>query len=165
FLILTEITFIRNLSFGYLFIPFCIWVTYRFRMHGAVTAIFLIAVTSTTLTALRHNTFVESAQDPLSMLVIFLEVLVATCMIMAAVMNEKEAILQLITDRDLDLQKSLDLRSEELKGLEDEILVQKKISSHRMLTLNLAQWADVPHRKISQTIQMSKDCVQELQNI
>ena len=88
--VLTSLLFIsvRYYPPAYLFIPLALWVAYRFRFHGATVAILFISIVTITTTMLDHGSFIYAyPHAPLLVLVMFLEVLVASTLFMAAVMN------------------------------------------------------------------------------
>jgi integral membrane sensor domain MASE1 len=123
--ILSYFTFYLKYPFWHLFIPFTVWVAYVFRMHGATLVIFLISMTAITLTSLGFGPFNNFEMlDPLLVLVSFLEIIVATALILAAVVNERELAWQLLQNLNIDLKQAINMYSEELK--ETYLEIQEK---------------------------------------
>lgn len=81
----------RNYPPVYAFIPLGMWVSYRFGFHGATLVLLLISGITITTTIFGHGTFIYAyPQNPLLVLVMFLETLVFAALFVAAIHNELE---------------------------------------------------------------------------
>ncbi len=73
----------------YFFIPFSLWVGYRLGFHGATIAILLIAISTIVITTIGQGWFSHRyPTDGILVLVMFLEILIATALFAAAAENE-----------------------------------------------------------------------------
>lgn len=150
FLIVTYLTVILELPIQVLYIPLSIWVAFRFRMHGATAAIFLITLAMVIPTSLGYGTFVTSfVANPLLVLVVFLEVTVAVSLIAGALINEREAALNFLKMQNVDLLQAIQMHQDEIKDAHTEIVVKEKFaSSLGILTSGISRQMQIPLRRI-----------------
>lgn len=150
FVAITISTFVYQYPVAHLFIPLSIWVPYRLRMHGATLAIFLMTLAFIIPTSFGSGPFQpEVLTNPLGVLVSFMEVIVATSLIVAALVNEREAAWRQIQNHNISLQQAVDMGQEELKEKNSEIFYQEKRASLGLLTLGIARQMHVPIERIS----------------
>lgn len=125
---------------GQLYIPLCLWITYRFRMHGATLAVFLIALITIIPTSLGIGSLIYTpTTDTLLIVVIFLEILVATSLIFAAVLNERDAFKLLLQERHINFQNIFKYATEEIMEIKTEKRIREKITSLGLLTASMAR--------------------------
>jgi signal transduction histidine kinase/CheY-like chemotaxis protein len=93
---LSYIVFRAGFDLTYLPIPFIIWAIFRFKMHGAVTAISILSFTSTYYTIRQQGPFAVmrgdqlSINDSLLLLELYIGVFTVMTMVMAATIQERE---------------------------------------------------------------------------
>lgn len=91
FVILSLISLTGNMPIAELFIPLVFWVAYRFRRHGVTIVLILFALMAIVPASVGHGSFVKNlVSDQLIVLVSFLEVVVATGLLIAALCEEYE---------------------------------------------------------------------------
>lgn len=139
FVIIGYLSLIQSYPVARLFIPFLFWVTYRFRMHGATLAIFIIVFVGIISASFSERSFVNAmVADQLINLVSFIEITVAVCLIFAAIINERDAALYLIKhDNELlyervtgDIKRAQELRKahkQEFQKLNSELLISQAV--------------------------------------
>ena len=90
FVILSLLFFyVANYPAAYLFIPFSIWTALRFGFRGTTVAVLLLSVMAITVTSFGHGSFIYAyPMGPLLVLVMFLETIVTTALLFAAVREE-----------------------------------------------------------------------------
>ncbi len=97
FILLTVLSFIHNYPIAHLLIPLSLLVTYQYRLHGATLIIFLTALISILATDSGHGSFAAYLVSlQLTILVVFLEVLVATTLLFGAAVHERDVALHVI---------------------------------------------------------------------
>ncbi len=164
--VLTFLTIFWHYLLGHLLLPLCLWTTYRFRMHGATLSIFLVSIAVIIPTSLGYGAFVANiAYDPLIILVSFLEILVATCLIFAAIINEREETWTLLQNYTANLQEQIKIHSQELKDISSEIFVKEKLTSLGMLAAGLGREIHVPLEEININSNASLDCLAVIQHL
>ena len=145
------------------FIPLCGWVAYRFRMHGATLAIFLVALATIIPTVLGVGSFATKlVADQLLILVTFIEVIVAISLVVAAISNEKDAAWNLLENQNIDLQDAVEMHLEEIKEMSDDVSVKEKLVALGMLTSNMAKHIPCNHKKISEFAKRSLEAIGQL---
>ena len=165
-LLVTLLTFFINYPLLYFFIPLSVWAAYRFGMHGATVAIFFIALALIISTSLGYVEFSESIfVNPLIILVSFLEIIVATSLILAAVVNEREAASQRIKSNNVNLQQAVESVLHEIEEMNSEIYIQEKIASLGLLTTGIARQIQFPLKRINAFIKISIDCLNQFQKL
>ncbi len=156
FLLLAVMTIFGNQFLGYLFMPICLWATYRFRMHGAALSILLVTLVIVFPTALGYGAFVSNVMyNPLLILVSFLEIIVATCLILAAIINERQEAWRMVQEYNIDLQS-------QVKG---EVFVKEKLASLSMLTAGIGREIQIPLNEIATYSNASQDCLSVLDQL
>jgi PAS domain S-box-containing protein len=77
---------------AYLTVPFVVWATFRFGLHGAATTIFLLSIIAVLGTSQGTGPFTQpTVQESLLLLQMFMGVIAVTALVMAAVLNERRA--------------------------------------------------------------------------
>ena len=75
---------------AYLTIPFLVWATFRFGLHGAATALFLISGIAVLGTSQGTGPFAQATvQASLLLLQVYMGVIAMTALVMAAMLNER----------------------------------------------------------------------------
>lgn len=93
---LSYIVFRAGFDLTYLPIPFIIWAIFRFKMHGAVTAIIILSFTSTFYTIRQQGPFAImrgdqlSINDSLLLLELYIGVFTIMTMVLSATIQERE---------------------------------------------------------------------------
>lgn len=163
YIILSILNFQLNLPLGHFYIPLCIWIAYRYRMHGASLAVLIIALTAIIPTAMQMGSFYKVlAFAQLPLLISFLEIITGTSLVVAAVTNEREQALNLLKNDNKSLQNSLSESKGELEDIQEEIAVKDKLASMSLLTQSLAKQMHNPLMKINDFIKQS---MEDLNNI
>lgn len=166
FLLISYMTFILSLPLWHIFIPLSIWITYRFRMHGATLAIFLITLTSIIFTSFEQGFFViNHGSNPLLMLVTLIEIIVAVSLILAAVINERETAWRILKGHNIDLQRAVELYySTDAKELQKDIFQKEKSASLDILTLSIAKRIEGPLKMINKINEAGSACLSRFEN-
>jgi len=95
---------LQGYPLGYLFIPYSIWVAYRFSFHGVTLAILFITFFIIVPIATGAGPFIVNfTAEMLLIIVSFLEIIASTALLFAAVTSERNAAWQLIKKHRLDL--------------------------------------------------------------
>jgi PAS domain S-box-containing protein len=75
---------------AYLTVPFLVWATFRFGLHGAATTLFLLSAVAVLGTAQGTGPFTQpTVQASLLLLQVFMGAIAVTALVMAAVLNER----------------------------------------------------------------------------
>ena len=83
---------------AYLTIPFLVWATFRFGLHGAATTLFLVSAIAVLGTAQGTGPFAQpTVPSSLLLLQVFMGVIAVTALVMAAVLNEREGAEEKVT--------------------------------------------------------------------
>ncbi len=160
FFLISYLSFIWSYPLTFFYIPLAIWAAFRFRMHGATLAVFVISLTAIIPTSLGHGVFVtQFLGNHLLYLVVFLEVVVATSLLLAAVINEREAATHVIESRNISLQQAVEIHREELKEMSETMYIKDKIANLGLLTVGVAKQLPKPIHKISE---FTKNCLHTL---
>lgn len=140
FALLGLLSFIGPYPLAHLFIPLCVWVTYRFRMHGATLAIFLITLAAIVPASQGVGSFVNTLTfSPLALLVSFFEVIVVMCLILAAVVQERQDAWNALKKHNIFLQEAVDQQGEEIKQKQQQVFIKDKLSRLGISVSNLIQ--------------------------
>lgn len=131
FVLVSYLTFFQNFSLTHLYLPLCIWGTFHFFFHGATTLVFLTSTLTVVLTSLGYGPFVPNASvvNPLLFLVSFLEVNIATALLLAAVLKEREQAKLVIERSNLDLQEEIHEKLEEIQEIYYEIFLKERMAT------------------------------------
>lgn len=161
FILVTYLTLVANYPMLHLYIPLCMWAAYRFGMHGATVAVFLITLAVIMPASIGFGSYKEIlVTSPLIILVSFIEIIVASSLIVAAIVNERELVWRQIQNHNVDLQHAFELREEEIKQKTDEIYVKEKLSSLGLLTSGIAKQVRVPLQRIGVFTKTTIDCLE-----
>lgn len=156
--ILTLLSFIWSYPIPHLFIPLIVWIAYTFRMHGATLGILCISLVAIVATSLGYGAFSNQLiSNQLFVLVVFLEIIVATALILAAMVNEREVALLLLESNNIDLQQAVNVYMQELKQMDSEVFIKEKLTSLGFLTSGIARQMQNPLKKIDQLTQICED--------
>lgn len=164
YVVITVFTFGLNYPLTYLYFPLALWVTYRYRMHGATLAIFIISLTALIPTSMGQGIFATTYAKPLVVLVVFLEVIVGTKLIIGAVINERSMAWYVIRKHNLDLQGTVEMHREEIREMHRVNLAKDKLASLGILTSAIARKIQSPLKQISQNTERtleSRDHLEE----
>jgi integral membrane sensor domain MASE1 len=159
------LTFIFEYPLSQFLFLLSIWVTYRFRMHGATLTILFLAFAALIPTVLGYGAFYVYVFDkinPLILLVSFFEVLVFSSLILAAVINERAAAWLTIHDYNEHLQEEVAVKKSEIKEMRNEIFTQEKLASLSLLTSNLSKNIAPPLQMIESLTNSSMDRLQKI---
>lgn len=161
--LISYLAFAVNLPLLQLYIPIALWFTYRFRMHGATLATFVLSATAIVLTSLGLGpiiVFPESIQ--LMVLVTFLGTIVVTSLILAAVINERSAAWNVLQLHNIDLQETVELHTQEMKDIHYEIFIKEKLATLGKLALAVSQQIEHPLMRIES---LTIECLNSLQEL
>lgn len=166
FILLTLFTLILDYPLWHLFVPLAIWVTYRFRMHGAVTAVFLITLTAVATYSMGWGSFHTLAvRNPLFILVSFLETIVATSLVLAAALNEREAALNFIRGDNVSLRAAFQEKNDELSGLYSKMFTKLKfVSALDRLSIQMSKHISMPLTEMGKFITNSIECLKRIRS-
>lgn len=137
----SALTFILRYPFWSLLIPISLWVTYRFRAHGATLFIFVISFTAIILTSFGYGAFAAGFPlNPLLMLVPFLLMIVVTSLLVAAIINERETAWFMLRDQNVDLQKAVESYIDEIRTMQGEVIHKAQfLTSFDLLNLGISR--------------------------
>lgn len=89
---------------GYLFIPFNIWVTYRFGLHGATVMMVFITLATVIPIVLGNGPFIVNFEEEILLIIVsFLEIIAVTSLLFGAVVEERNAAWQLLKSHKIEL--------------------------------------------------------------
>lgn len=164
FLLISYLSFIRDYPFAHFYIPLSMWIAYRFRLHGATLAICLISLVAISYTSLGLGSFITAvvSENRLTLLVSFLEVIVAINLVVATLTNERESVIHLLEHQNVDLRQTMQLHIEAIKEMGKEIMIKEKLTSLGLVTSNLANYLHMPLNKITTA---AKACLASLQEL
>ena len=166
FLGISVLAFVYDYPLAHLYLPLCVWVSYRFFMHGATLVVFAFAFTAIVPTGLGVGTFVTAlTANSLLILVTFLMVIIFTCFILAAVVNERQVAWDLLHFHNVDLQQALMMQKQEIREMGREIIVKEKLTSLSVVTSHIARLLHFPLKMCRNFIEASLDSVRRLQQI
>lgn len=95
---------VRGDPLGYLFIPFNIWVTYRFGLHGATVMMVFITLATIIPIALGNGPFIVNFEEEILLIIVsFLEIIAVTSLLFGAVVEERNAAWQLLKSHKIEL--------------------------------------------------------------
>src|SRR5262249_188579 len=82
---------------AYLTVPLLVWATFRFGLHGAATALFLLSAVAVLGTVQGTGPFVQpTVSASLLLLQVFMGVIAVTALVLAGVLNRRPAAEQLL---------------------------------------------------------------------
>ncbi len=150
FFVLNLLTIFWSYPLAQLYLPLSIWVSYRFRMHGATLAIFLIALVTIIPTSMGYGTFIAAlVSNQLIILISYLGIIVGTCLMLTAVINEREAAWHLIQIHNIDLQQAVDIYLRELREVHGNLSLKERFTlSLGLMMSGIARQIRVPLKKI-----------------
>ncbi len=112
-------SFYYALPLAHLFIPLSLWVTYRFRLFGATLMIFASALVTIIPTAYGYGIFAHlTLPDNLLVLVSFLEMIIITSLVLAAVINEREEAWDVLQNYTKHLEEKIKAQNKKLQDAE-----------------------------------------------
>jgi signal transduction histidine kinase len=166
FALLGVFNFVWNYPLLHLYIPLTIWVTYRFRMHGATLAILLISISAIIPTSQGLGSVYNIlTSNQLLLLVSFLEVIVFLSLILAAVINERQTAWDLLKTHNIDLQEKVNLHVKKLREMHSEIFIKDKLASLGMLMLGASKQILGPLSQIHADMESSNKSLTQLNKI
>lgn len=160
FLFVSFLTFVANLPVMHLCIPLSLWITYRFGLHGATLFIVLFSFIGIASTAFGYGSLITYLKaDQLFILISFLGIMIATCLIFAAVINERTSAWKILQEHNLNLKETVETHSQELKEMHQEIFIKEKLASLGQVTLGISNRIEKPLNAIGDYV---KDSLQRL---
>ncbi len=140
FLFIGWISFIEAYPLPHLLIALCLWVTYRFRMHGAVIATFIVSLAVVVSSTLGQGVFVTFlSKDPLLYIISFLVVIIGCNLFVAALINERLEAWQKLEAYSGGLQRHLEDKTVELWEAHEEIYFKEKLASIGMMMAGIGR--------------------------
>lgn len=166
FLIILLLSLVLRFPIGLLFVPLILWITYRFRMHGATLANMITSVKVIITSYLGYSGFVFLiSHDPGLVVISFLLVVMATTLIFGAVVGEKEEAWNLLQDSNKDLQKEVQKHTSEIKEMANEVYIKEKLASLGVLASGIGRELKGPLVGIDNYTTASLDCLNLMQKI
>lgn len=164
FFLLSYLTLVYYNPMWHLFIPLAVWVTYRFGMHGATIAMFLITIAAVIPFSLGLGSFhTLLVKTPLLILVSFLETIVATSLVLAAALNEREAALNFIRKDHLNLRSTVQETKEELTQMHNSMFIKMRfVSALDRLAIQMSKHINLPLTSMNKFITNSVECVKQI---
>ncbi len=151
FVMLSIFTAISNLPLGHMFIPLSMWVTFRYRMHGATTIIFLTSLVTLIPTTLGYGTFIANlVTNQLIILVSLLDLIVAISLFLAALINDREEAWTVLETTNKNLRYAIGKYVDELKEMNLEVFLKERLFVHQMVTAGLLRQIQIPLSRIGQ---------------
>lgn len=166
FIILSLLTSIWGYRLWHLFLPLALWITYRFRMHGATLAIFFISLVIIIPFSLGYEYLApDPLGSPLVILVSFLEIMVVTTLLVAAIINEREAAFNLIQLSNKDLKQVVDIYADELQFIQNEDSIKAKFAfSLDLLAAGITRHLGTPLKMIEHFSKAGLDSIKRIQS-
>lgn len=167
FFIICYLSIFLSYPIVHFYILISIWAAYRFRLHGATLSILIISLATIIPTSFGVGTFMTmiSSESSLIILVNLLEIVVAVSLLLATLLNEREAIISLLELQNVDLRQSIDLHIEAIKEMAREILIKQKQSSLGLLASKIANYLPRPLAEIKTLANACLNSLHQLQNL
>ena len=143
--VISWLSFFMSYPLPQLLIPFSIWITYRFRMYGAVISTFIIALSAIIPATIGKGVFVSVlSENPLLYLVTFIGVIIGTNLVVAALVNERIEAWKKLEAYSGGLQKHLENKTVELWEAHEEIFLKEKLASIGMMMSGIGRELSKP---------------------
>lgn len=160
FFLITYLTLQKNLPLTYILFPWCIWVTYTFKMHGATLSLLLVCLTTIIPTAFGIGPVVEHiVRQPLLFLVSFLEIITSTTLIFAGLLNERYETWKKMEEYSRNLESKVQSKTKALKQIQSEVFVKEKLASLGLLIGGIGRQIKEPLHEIGNYVTACKDCL------
>lgn len=167
FLTISFLTFFKGYPLAHFYIPLAMWVSFRYRLHGATVAIFLISLVAIGFTSIGVGYFITevTSYSRMLLLVSTLEIIVAVSLIVATLTNERDSVIHLLEHQNIDLRQTMQLHIEAIKEMAKDVTIKEKLTSLGLVTSNLANYLHIPLNKISNAAKSCMLSLQELENL
>lgn len=166
FLIITYYSYYLDYPVAHLFLPWAIWVTFRFNMHGATVANFIGTIVSIIPTLLGVGAFVANIIDnQLFIMISFFFILIGTTLLIAASIQERKQAWYLINKRNRHLTKEMDSCLKNINDLSSNLYVQEKLASLGVLINEIARCFKTPVENIRKYSKESVNTLLHMENI
>jgi len=141
FVLVSYATFFWDYRLTHLYLPLCIWFTFYFSLHGATLVVFLTSALTIVLTSLGYGPFVfnDATINPLLFLVSFLEVNIATTLIIGVVLQEREQTKLALERANVDLTQDVHDKLEEIRDIYYEMFLKEKEATIGKKTSDITQ--------------------------
>jgi integral membrane sensor domain MASE1 len=158
FMLISYATFALTLPVALLYVPLATWVAYRFGMHGATVIVFLIALLSIVFTTLGYGLFfARLLNEPVLILTGYLEILVFSSLLIAAMCSERPASSYFIPVQEVDFEQIIPIHDDELKKLNIQTFIREKKVLLGLLTVGIASKIQVYLKNIDQIAKRCKE--------
>lgn len=150
-------------SLAYTFIPFLIWGAFRFSLHGATFTLLMISLIADMMTIFGYGPFVQyTRNDSLIAVQFYIAVLGLTGLIMSSLLEQLEEYSQnleiKVKEKTYDLEKTI----QQLKDMQNKIIVQEKLSSLGLITAGIAHEIKNPLNFVNNFSSLSLDLLKDL---
>lgn len=142
---------IKSYPLTQFYIPLSMWASYRFRLHGATLAILAISIAIIIPTSLGVGTFatiINDFENRILLLVTYLEIITSLSLVIAALVNEREAIIHFLEMQNIDMRQSMEVHVEAIKKMAKDVFIKEKLESLDRLTSKIAYYLNTPLNKI-----------------
>lgn len=134
FISLTSLIQLKGYPLWHLYIPLSIWASYRFRMHGATLTTLLIALAIILPYTTKFTEYTPQLNYFLLISILYIEVVVGTSLLLAAIANEREVAWFQIQNHNINLQQVMEIQASEHRESAYRNLIQNKVASLGLLT-------------------------------
>jgi len=163
FVLVSILAFAYSYPVAHWYIPLSLWAAYRFRMHGATLITFWITLAFIIPTSLGIGTFITLLREyPLIISVSFLEIIVITTLLFAAVVSERNAGLVLLQGHKINLEDAIAMHEQDLEKMAQELHIQEKLQTLNAITSKIAALLELPLKMCDNFVQISLDSIQTM---
>lgn len=160
------LTYTMEYPVKHFYILIGIWSAYRFGSQGAALANFIICLVVIIPTSLGYGLVISPLLGyQLFILVTFLEVVVATSLILAAVVKEREDAWLKVNASNINLQQEVEAKREELKAMNFEMFIKEKLNSLGLLTVGMSRRLHIPFKQFSNLIKLCLDSLNQTREL
>jgi two-component system, NtrC family, sensor kinase len=136
------LVFAKEYPLLHLFLPLFIWTAFRFRIQETTAILLVTALIAIIATFQGHGPFIGFVKGTLNQsllfLIIFVQMISATTLILIGTLNEREDAWNLLKDYSTDLEQTVNLRTQQLNDVQEEIVVKEKLASLGALTTGIS---------------------------
>lgn len=166
FIALSFFTIVLAYPLAHLYLPLSLWISYRFRMHGATLGILLLSLATMIPTAFGIGALIATlVSHHLIILVSYVGTIIASSLLLVAIINEREAAWHLIQTHNIDLQQAVEVYMKELKEVQGQSSLKEKFTlSVGLIMSGIARQIRLSLKKVDEFVQENLMIINHLQS-
>ena len=170
-LLFAKMVITSSFDLTYTLIPLVIWAGFRFYQKGVTLAIVFISAFTIWQTIQGYGPFFvkNSLNQSLLLLELFFVVLTSTALLFVAALTERRNVIKLLEEYNLGLENKVSERTaelqqqlEQIKKMQEQIIIQEKLASLGTLTAGLAHEIKNPLNFIINFSELSLDLTKQI---